>query len=626
MTKPVSKRGMLIRGVAKIVISALKLTSVRIGDFLVVLKSDFDLNMSGEPYIALMLLLDLRSGKYISRVWNQTVSTGYALGEDKLMEVCKSLFCQGKPCLGHPISEKPFPRKIASSCMKVLGPDAGIDETTCTECSKICHTVSEVVVKEDMDIDSLTNGFDTTPFVPDSVNAADFGIEINQNADDGKIEGAKDASEFEIKSENKSVDFIEVDKKEDIGYERISSIKDKVIKGKDKNELKCLWCDIVFSTNSGGLQAYTDHKKREHFWGDFKCSKCEYRTCFTENMTDHIKQRRCVEGDGKHKELQIKCPECKIHYNHDLLKSHYESCVTRLSQRNGDRPMDRQYKTRLVECPQCFKMYKRGKLYEAHLRFVHFFGKFECKQCGSSANYAADLIKHMNENSHTSDPFVLCPVCNGKVLFQEFQEHFEGCDKAGHKNYSKKRRYETKPKVCPTCGKSFKDLAKHQKRHLRAQGLLEKKFVCDVCGNKYSDSTSLHIHMNNYCNKVPTACQICCKIFSNYRTMAKHKTEEHGPKLQCEYCEYQTAHPKNLRSHQIKHFDATYKCSYCDKVLKRQEALTAHERFHTGERPFVCEACGKGFVSATNLLNHKKHVHKIMTPRMKPIVKRVRKK
>ena len=96
----VSKKGMVIKEVAKKVISALSLTSVRMGNFLVVLKSDFDLNMSGEPYIALMLLLDLRSGKYMSRVWNQTVSTGYALGEDKLMEACKSLFLSMKALPG----------------------------------------------------------------------------------------------------------------------------------------------------------------------------------------------------------------------------------------------------------------------------------------------------------------------------------------------------------------------------------------------------------------------------------------------------------------------------------------------------------------------------------------------
>merc|ERR1712066_473939 len=93
---------------AREILSTLSLTSVKMGNFLLVLKSDFDLDISGEPYIALMLILDLRSGRHISRVWNQTVSTGCALGEGKLMEACKSLFCRGRPCMGHPISEKPF--------------------------------------------------------------------------------------------------------------------------------------------------------------------------------------------------------------------------------------------------------------------------------------------------------------------------------------------------------------------------------------------------------------------------------------------------------------------------------------------------------------------------------------
>ena len=101
--------------------------------------------------------------------------------------------------------------------MKVLGPDAGIDETTCTECSKICHAVPEGVVKEDIDLLTTDDQFGTASFAPDSVNAADFGIEGNQNADYFKIEGVKKASEFEIKGANDAVDFIEGDKKEDIG-------------------------------------------------------------------------------------------------------------------------------------------------------------------------------------------------------------------------------------------------------------------------------------------------------------------------------------------------------------------------------------------------------------------------
>ena len=75
-----------------------------------------------------------------------------------------------------------------------------------------------------------------------------------------------------------------------------------------------------------------------------------------------------------------------------------------------------------------------------------------------------------------------------------------------------------------------------------------------------------------------------------------------------------------------KHSDPEFRCGYCEKMLKSRETLEVHEREHTGERPFECEACGKVFKSKTVLATHRKHVHKILTPGMKPIEKRVRRK
>ena len=44
---------------------------VTLGDYVVILRSDFDLTLAGEPYIAVMLLLDRRSGRFLARIWNR---------------------------------------------------------------------------------------------------------------------------------------------------------------------------------------------------------------------------------------------------------------------------------------------------------------------------------------------------------------------------------------------------------------------------------------------------------------------------------------------------------------------------------------------------------------------------
>ena len=129
-------------------LSSLSLASVTIGDFLVIMKSDFDLTISGEPYTGLLMLLNLTTGKYLSRIWNQTVATGIIVKVEHLVEACQNVFVQGRPCLGFPdvdkhvkqeclISQTPIPRRIATTCLKVLGKDTPAPVSSCSECMKL---------------------------------------------------------------------------------------------------------------------------------------------------------------------------------------------------------------------------------------------------------------------------------------------------------------------------------------------------------------------------------------------------------------------------------------------------------------------------------------------------------
>ena len=69
------------------ILSALSLTSATVGgNYLVVMRSEFDLTISGEPYVGLVLLLNHKDGTYISRIWNQTVASGNVERPDQLRE------------------------------------------------------------------------------------------------------------------------------------------------------------------------------------------------------------------------------------------------------------------------------------------------------------------------------------------------------------------------------------------------------------------------------------------------------------------------------------------------------------------------------------------------------------
>ena len=49
----------------------LSLTLVDFGRYVVVMRSAFDVMISGEPYLALMLLMDMESGKFLTRQYNR---------------------------------------------------------------------------------------------------------------------------------------------------------------------------------------------------------------------------------------------------------------------------------------------------------------------------------------------------------------------------------------------------------------------------------------------------------------------------------------------------------------------------------------------------------------------------
>ncbi|XP_069478566.1 zinc finger and BTB domain-containing protein 8A-like [Ambystoma mexicanum] len=52
-----------------------------------------------------------------------------------------------------------------------------------------------------------------------------------------------------------------------------------------------------------------------------------------------------------------------------------------------------------------------------------------------------------------------------------------------------------------------------------------------------------------------------------------------------------------------------FKCPHCPHTVKRKADMKRHLRCHTGERPFPCPACGKGFTRLEHLRGHYQTIH-----------------
>ena len=132
------------RAEASAMLETLSLTSFFREDYIIVMRPDFDVTIYGEPYIALMLFYNMKSGHYLARLWNKTLDSGPVMTLEHLAVICERHFLQMPLCLGCPeneedvasyaffVSQSPFPRRISRAC-------SGFIDESCASNSKTCN-------------------------------------------------------------------------------------------------------------------------------------------------------------------------------------------------------------------------------------------------------------------------------------------------------------------------------------------------------------------------------------------------------------------------------------------------------------------------------------------------------
>lgn len=209
--------------------------------------------------------------------------------------------------------------------------------------------------------------------------------------------------------------------------------------------------------------------------------------------------------------------------------------------------------------------------------------------------------------------------------------------------------------------------------HLPPQGLIQHRldahksqFVCDVCSRTYRTKNSLLKHIRHHIvDDSKYKCEPCAKIFVNSKELIAHKNRCHsnGSSFICDHCEdvfatrkemlrcrdghyvrkkaasegtrtcpicHKTMKSNSVYSHirlvhnnerdqicQVKNFKIFLNprnlifelFQICGKALKTSYDLKVHLRKHSGERPEICEHCGKTFISYAQLYKHRKVRH-----------------
>ena len=384
--------------------------------------------------------------------------------------------------------------------------------------------------------------------------------------------------------------------------------------------IECPYCEKEFSWERELLK----HKKSAHFYGPFKCPKCQLIQPFAQNLLEHM------ESKGHRDDPLVYCPCCKIRFDVDEIETHYKKCIRmstderlEMAQKalNSEAPADTDSNDskekendpgekidpdcKKIQCPYCDQSVGSRPMFYRHKKLTHFWGIFKCSQCEHREFFASDLVDHIRKaEDHDENTLIKCPACRSAFDAAHIKSHYEECitNKYFMASYSAQQKQKQKPKeskICEQCGKvlkTYKIYLRHLKVHVRAtipeeEAAQKGLYVyCDRCPKKFTAPTQLRAHMATvHEGKVmPATCSVCGVTFSSKSKLRKHTIIEHSTdeKYQCSYCGKRSETITSLKQHMSTHEEPRFKCSYCGKMLRYKASLEAHEREHRGERPF----------------------------------------
>ncbi|XP_023292208.2 serendipity locus protein H-1 [Lucilia cuprina] len=223
---------------------------------------------------------------------------------------------------------------------------------------------------------------------------------------------------------------------------------------------------------------------------------------------------------------------------------------------------------------------------------------YKCLDCENLIFRSPDLNKHTNHRL-----IYKCPDCE-----REFD--VETSLKKHLKTHRPIDARKDAWKKCPDCGKCLKlgSMWMHRKIHTE-----NKKYGCEICGQKFVQKINLTHHQRIHTSEKPYECSECQKRFQERSHLQRHqKYHAQTRSYRCEKCGKMYKTERCLKVHNLVHLEQRpFACTVCDKSFISNSKLKQHSNIHTGERPFKCNYCPRDFTNFPNWLKHTRRRHKV---------------
>ena len=278
--------------------------------------------------------------------------------------------------------------------------------------------------------------------------------ENEETQDVGNKEGVNDMCAFPFEGEHTSIDSEHNIEGEAMGFAMFPEQQehqkpmlddkqgsDQVFKNNEQEKIQGtreIEGEIIFDLSN---QAYL---KSELLWKYYTpkipnleavCKACNrivlFRDGSTESLTNHLKHAHNIIIEQIYEELLRELNEndfkpsfIEINEFKPYLADTPES-VGRSENEVGNVDTDTPPK---IKCPWCDKMFaKDNDTFALHIKAEHLWGVFQCPSCKYKANFANDLIEHMERQGHVGNPLTGCPKCKSEFPLLEIGAHYEDC-------------------------------------------------------------------------------------------------------------------------------------------------------------------------------------------------------